>query len=186
VVGVDQQEQMLAQFAAAAQRRGVAHAQVLGDWPAVAALTEDADVVVCHHVAYNVPDLGAFALALHAHARRRVVVELRAEHPMVLLRPLWRQFWNVDRPAGPTADDALAVLREVGLPARRVRWQEPPELSRVAGVAFERQVEITRIRLCLPADRDPEVAAALQAQGAPPSREIVTIWWDPPDGAVGA
>ena len=179
VTGLDRDAGMLAGFAAEAAGRGVGCETVRGEWPAVAPDVEPADVVVCHHVVYNVSELAAFALALHGRARRRVVVELRKEHPLVPLAPLWRQFWNLDRPAGPTADDAVAVLREAGLPARQVCWQEPPEASRLAGMPFDRQVEITRIRLCLPAERDGEVAAALRAQGPPAPREVVTVWWDP-------
>jgi SAM-dependent methyltransferase len=181
ITGVDRDAAMLEAFRAAAAARQVRCTAVLGDWPAVAPAVPPADVVICHHVVYNVPDLAAFGLALHDHARRRVVLELRQEHPMVPIAPLWRQFWGLERPSGPTAADALAVLREAGLPARQVTWWESPAASRLAGVPFERQVEITRIRLCLPAERDPEVAAALRAQGPPPQRQVVTMWWDPPE-----
>jgi len=88
---------------------------ITGRWPDVAATTPSADVVVCHHVFYNVPDLGEFARALTAHARRRVVVELTESHPMVVLNPLWLRFHGLVRPAGPTAADAVAVLREEGI-----------------------------------------------------------------------
>jgi SAM-dependent methyltransferase len=180
VTGVDRDSGLLEAFQVAARERRASFRAVHGDWPAVADDVEDADAVVCHHLLYNVGDLAGFALALHARARRRVVVEMRREHPMVALAPLWRQFWGVERPDGPTADDAVAVLREVGLPARRVGWLEPPP-PRADTALFERQVELTRIRLCLPAERDPEVAAALRARGSPAPRDMVTIWWDRTD-----
>lgn len=101
VIGVDHQQGMLDAFAAAADRRRLSHHEVLGDWPDVADRTPDADVVVCHHVAYNVADLGAFAATLEAHARRRVVLELPHRHPLAGMAPLWRHFWNLDRPDGP-------------------------------------------------------------------------------------
>ena len=44
-------------------------------WPDVASQAPPADVVVSSHVLYNVPDIGPFLVALHEHARRRVVVE---------------------------------------------------------------------------------------------------------------
>jgi SAM-dependent methyltransferase len=187
VTGIDWDSAMLEGFRASAAERGVRCVAVQGEWPAVAPEVPPVDVVVCHHVIYNVPDLAAFALALHERARRRVVLEMRQEHPMVPLAPLWRQFWGLERPSGPTASDAVAVLREAGLPARQVAWLEPPGASRLAGMPFERQVEITRIRLCLPADRDPEVAAALRAQDSSSPRQVVTVWWDPPEsrGAAG-
>jgi hypothetical protein len=59
-----------------------------------------------------------------------------------------------------------------------VTWQEAPDASRVAGLPFAQQVEIARIRLCLPAERDDEVAAALRALGPPQPREMATIWWE--------
>lgn len=178
LTGVDRDGTLLAALREAAARRRVRCAAVQGEWPAVAADVEVHDVVVCHHVAYNVPELGPFGAALHARARRRVVMELRLEHPMVPLAPLWRQFWGLERPPGPTAADAVAVLREAGLPARQVSWLESPEMSRLAELPFEREVEITRIRLCLPPARDEDVAAALRALGPRVPRQVVTIWWD--------
>lgn len=76
VVGVDQQQAMLDVFAREAAARGVQCTTVLGDWPAVSAPTPACDVVVCHHVFYNVQDLAPFVTELSAHAHRRVVVEL--------------------------------------------------------------------------------------------------------------
>jgi SAM-dependent methyltransferase len=182
VIGVDRDARLLAAFRAVADERGVACTAVLGEWPAAARDVHDADVVICHHVAYDVPDLGAFALALGTRARRRVVLELRQEHPLVWMAPLWRQFWDLERPTGPTAPEALAVLREVGLPAGMVTWQEAPDASRLRGLPFEQQVEIARIRLCLPAERDPEIADAMRALGPPLPREVATIWWEQVDG----
>ena len=178
VTGLDRDAAVLDAFGAAAAGRGVAFRAVHGDWPQALDDVEDADVVVCHHVLYSVTELAPFALALDARARRRVVLDLRREHPMVPLAPLWRQFWGLDRPGGPTADDALAVLREAGLPARRVSWRELPETVRADDLPFERRVEVTRVRLCLPAERDAEVAAALRALPEPPPSEVVTLWWD--------
>ena len=64
---------MLDVFALEAAARGVQCTTVLGDWPAVSAPTPACDVVVCHHVFYNVQDLAPFVTELSAHARRRVV-----------------------------------------------------------------------------------------------------------------
>ena len=86
VTGVDSGPGMLADFAASADARGVAHHEVAGTWPDIAGEVDAADVVVCHHVFYNVASLPPFVTALTSHARRRVVVELTAEHPMVLSR----------------------------------------------------------------------------------------------------
>lgn len=177
VVGVDHQQSMLDSFAAAAGERGVEHVEVLGDWPDVAAATPEADVVVCHHVAYNVAALAPFGLALSAKARRRVVLELPVRHPLSRMAPLWQRFWDLDRPLGPTARDAADVLREAGLAVRLEEWDDPAP-PREAAVDPAEQVRYTRVRLCLPADRDPEVAAALAELGPSGPRRLATISWD--------
>jgi hypothetical protein len=154
-------------------------------WPQVADETEPADVVVCHHVFYNVPELGPFALALTAHARRRVVAEMTAVHPLTVLNPLWEHFHRIHRPLGPTADDAIAVLNEAGIRPHVERWTRPAK-AEYAG--FAEMVEVTRRRLCLPPDRAGEVAEALRCQGIDPyspedlgssGRDLVTLWWEP-------
>ncbi len=172
VTGVDESDSMLAAFAEAAGERGVTHREVKGSWPEVAGEAGTADVVVCHHVAYNVPLLGTFCVALSEHARRRVVLELTARHPMVATAPLWERFHGLSRPGGPTADLASDVLREVGIEPtveRFVLERRPADRAEI--VAF------TRRRLCLPASRDREVDEALGPDwGA--FRELVTLWWD--------
>src|SRR5215218_1724274 len=82
LVGVDESPAMVAAFLAAAGAAGVAAEGVEGRWPDVAGQVTQADVVVCHHVLYNVPDLAPFAAALTGHARRRVVCELTERHPL--------------------------------------------------------------------------------------------------------
>jgi SAM-dependent methyltransferase len=175
VIGVDHQAGMLEQFAAAAEALQVTHTEILGDWPDVAPLTPSTDVVTCHHVAYNVSDLSMFAKHLNAHAKHRVVMELPWQHPLTGLAPAWKAFWNLDRPAGPTADDALRVIREAGFEARSERFSAPfagPELP------FEEQVRHLRIRLCLPPDRDGDVAEFLRANPPKAERDLAVIWWD--------
>jgi SAM-dependent methyltransferase len=177
VIGVDHQQGMLDTFAAACDRRGLQHQEVLGDWPDVAGRTPGADVVVCHHVAYNVPALGAFSAALDTHARRRVVLELPLRHPLSGMAPLWRHFWNLERPDGPTAQDALAVVRERGFAAQLQEWQEDPGTRGRQPVPEQQQVQFMRIRLCLTPDRDAEVADLLARLPDGP-RRLATIWWD--------
>jgi SAM-dependent methyltransferase len=171
VVAVDQSPQMLTRFADLAERQGVGHSEVKGLWPDVAGQVGPADVVVCNHVLYNVGDLVPFVVALTDHARHRVVVEITASHPQALLNPLWEHFHGVPRPTRPTAEDAAKVLRDVGLDIGVEAWEAPPrwhEGHREEVVAFFRR------RLCLPPERDPEVATML-----PPFRpgSHVTLWW---------
>ena len=169
LTGTDVQQDMLDVFAADARARGLAHRTVAGRWPDVAAEALTADVVVSHLVLHNVVDLPPFLVALTAAARRGVVVEMLAEHPMAWLDPLWEQFHGLRRPPPATVDDAVAVLREIGIEPTVVRWQraalppqDPPSVAR---------------RLCLPAERVPEVTAALENRNR--SRDMATLRWRP-------
>jgi 2-polyprenyl-3-methyl-5-hydroxy-6-metoxy-1,4-benzoquinol methylase len=176
LVGVDQQASMLEMFAAEATARGIEARTVLGAWPAAAAQVPVCDVVVCHHVLFNVADLVPFVVALTEHARRRVVVEMPMQHPLANLSAAWKRFWDLDRPTGPTAHDAAAVLREAGLAVNVDEFDQPdPKASR--SEVTDSDVEHTRVRLCLTADRDPEVRAFLEQLPRPP-RRIATLWWD--------
>lgn len=174
ITAVDESPGMLESFAGLAARRGVDHAEVQGTWPEVAAEVEPADVVVCAHVFYNVPDLEPFVAALTAKARRRVVVELTNAHPQASLNPLWHRFHGLDRPTDPTADDAIAVLAELGLPVGVERWEAP---GRWETAPREELVAFARQRLCLLPERDPEVAAALDEDFVTGPRQLVTLWW---------
>lgn len=177
VVGVDSSERMLASYAAAMDGLGVAHDEVLGRWPDDEALAPQADVVVCHHVVYNVADLPAFLRALGAHAERRVVCELPLLHPLTHMSPLWARFWDLQRPTSPTADDCLAVALEAGIPAQLDVWDDEPFEAR-SPLSLEQRAHHLRVRLCLPAEREPEVLAALVEQGPAPQRRTATLWWD--------
>jgi SAM-dependent methyltransferase len=177
VIGVDGQQGMLDRFAQAAQLRGVAYDVVLGDWPAVEESAPTADVVVCHHVAYNVPALPEFLLALSRHGRRRVVMELPERHPLTHMAPLWRDFWGIDRPTRPTAQDCLEVALEAGIDATLDVWTDEPFESRTS-ITPEQQAHYLRVRLCLPPERESDVAAALASYGPPAPRRMATLWWD--------
>ena len=182
LTGVDSSEEMLAAFRQQAERVRIAAETVLGRWPDVADHTPSGDVVVCHHVFYNVPDLPAFAARLTDHARARVVIELTAEHPQSRLNPLWLRFHGIERPTAPTAMDAVIVLREAGLDVKWQRWTAP----RPGG--FRRREDVVawvRRSLCLTTDRDPEVADAIdhwiqERDGLYgfPDRPVLTLWWE--------
>lgn len=159
-------------------------ALVEGRWPDVAARTPVADVVVCHHVLYNVAELDPFVTALRAHARRRVVLEITERHPLSALNPYWRELQGLERPTRPTADDAVAALAELGVRPVVERWRRPaaPAYGDPADL-----VENTRRRLCLPADRRDDLVAAMRAHGVDPAHpedlgssgdDVVTLWWD--------
>jgi hypothetical protein len=107
-----------------------------------------------------------------------VVVELTERHPLADLGPLWRRFHGLDRPAGPDADLAVEVIAGIGVSVRQESWERPR-----ATVAAAERVTLTRQRLCLTADRDGEVAAALEELGPPGPRQVRTLWW--PGSAPG-
>lgn len=172
VCGVDQAAGMLEAFARRMDDLGVAHREVEGLWPDASAAVESADVVVCGHVVYNVGDVVPFAVALGGKARRRVVIELTERHPRAWMSPLWKRLWNLDRPDGPTPDDALAALREGGIDAELERWEESWR------VPDDASFELTRRMLCLGEDRDDELRAALASHPRPTSRGLAAIWWD--------
>lgn len=175
VVAVDTQPSMLDALAADAARTGLAVTCIEGRWPDVAGDVPVGEVAVCSHVAYNVPALGPFVLALAAHARRRVVLELNATHPWVDLGPLWAQLHGQPRPAGPTADLAIEVLREHGVDPHVQVWERPAPV--LDGELLRTYVAFTRRRLCLTPDREPEVAAYLAAHPPQPRRSVV-LWWE--------
>jgi SAM-dependent methyltransferase len=191
LTAVDADAGMLTRLAErAAAGGGVAARVIAGRWPDVASLAGPADVVTCHHVLYNVPELQPFVTALTGGARRLVVVEVTARHPLTPLNPLWLRFHGLRRPDSPTAADLIGVLQSMGLRPGYQEWRGPHgrDYASLAELA-----DVTRRRLCLPPERAAEVADALVQAGADPQdpasspsisglpspgRDLVTIWWD--------
>jgi hypothetical protein len=139
-------------------------------------------VVVAHHLVYDVADIVPTLTALTDHARHGVVLELPPQHPLTWMTPLWQQFWGLDRPSTPTADDLIAVLRDLDVRGLvSYRWtRADPDTTPVD----ERAALVAR-RLCLPPDRIDEVRAAIE--GLPPQqhRDVVTVSWQGTAPAVG-
>lgn len=176
LIGVDESEGMLEAFAERAAARGVTSETVTGRWPDVAGDVPAADVVVCHNVLYNVADIEPFVHALTDHARLRVVVELTQEHPVSWLAPYWRHFHGLERPTRPTADDAVAAIREAGYDVGVARW----ERSMGLGQTVDERVAFARKRLCLGEDRDDEIRRLFEHYPPPSSRPAATLWWSLP------
>jgi len=183
IVAVDESAAMLAAFREEADAAKVEAGAVQGRWPDVAGEVGPADVVVCHHVLYNVADLEPFVAALTSHARHRVVAEISDRHPQVGLGPLWRRFHGLERPEGPSADDAEAALRQLGLEVSRTDWEG---IGGSDQANWDEVIAFTRRRLCLPPGREAEVADALEeARAAGQSlpflgdvpRRLVTLSW---------
>ncbi len=174
VIGVDHQSEMLEMFAENAKKHGVTYEVFEGFWPQVAPEVPIADVVVCHHVVYNVADIGPFLRELSSHARFRVVIEMPTQHPLTNMSGAWEHFWNLDRPTQPTSEDLLEVLKEIGINPHVQYWPGPMRDR----IDIDQDSEFMRIRLCLPLERLPEVRGYLLANPLPKQREIATIWWD--------
>ncbi len=174
VIGVDHQGEMLEMFAENARARGVSAEVFEGFWPAVASGVPIADVGVAHHVVYNVPEIENFLIAMNDHASRRVVLELPQRQPLAIASPLWKHFWNLDRPVDPTPTDLVAVLKALGFNAHLELWNGAMRSE----VDIEQAAHFSRIRLCLPEIREGEVLEFLQKQPPIESRSLATIWWD--------
>jgi 2-polyprenyl-3-methyl-5-hydroxy-6-metoxy-1,4-benzoquinol methylase len=184
LTAVDTEADMLALLADRVTSSGIEPKLIVGRWPDTADEAGTVDVVTCHHVTYNVADIRPFLAALTAAARRIVVVEMTAAHPLETLNPLWLRFHGLVRPDSPTADDLLAILAAMGVSADSRRWQRKG--GRDYG-SFAEMTDVTRRRLCLPPERAEEVAEALADLGVDPERpadlgssgrDVVTIWWD--------
>jgi SAM-dependent methyltransferase len=182
ITAVDTSEEMLEAFAERADLASTAFDAITGRWPDVEASAPVVDVLVCNHVVYNVPELDQFVRALTDHARRRVVIELTPEHPTSNMNTLWMRFHGLRRPEGPTADDAIAVVREtVGVEPAREEWTSKPSGS----LSWDEMVAWTRRRLCLAVDRDREVADAMKdilfdhgdGRVSFGPRRVVALWW---------
>lgn len=173
IIGVDFDARMLDAFRNLAAELQVAVELIEGRWPDIASTTPTADVIVCHHVLYNIPDIVPFVQALTARATRRVICELTAEHPRAWMNPHWAKFHGLARPHSPTAFDLVPILEELGI-------ESTVSVSRVPAPArdLDEVTEMVRRQLCLRANRDPEVRAALDDSPPPAVREIVTISWD--------
>ena len=180
VTGVERQPHLVA----AARAAGLP--VVEGSWPEVAGAVAPADVVLCTHVLYDVADIGPFVAALHDHARAAVVCEITATHPWTRLGPLYRDFHGLDRPAGPTAQQAAAAIHEaLDVDVDIEGWHRPaaayPDLPTL--------VARTRRQLCLERERDADVEAAVrrhfevdvQPDGTvlTGNADLATLWWRP-------
>ena len=182
VTAVDPVPEMLEAYAERARRIGVPFRTILGRWPDVADEAGAHDVVVASNVFYDVQDLGPFVDAMTAHARRRVVVEHTTRHPLSWTSPLWLTFHDVVRPTRPTSTDLEAALRDRGV---RDLVCTPWVRHNGYGAGDPDRVALVTRRLCLPEDRELDVAAALReldsrapaASDGSRGTDVVTMTW---------
>lgn len=182
LTAVDGGAAMLEAFAQRADDAAVEHREVLGRWPEVSEDVTEHDVVVVHHVVYNVADIVPFLRALDTKARRRVVLELPPHHPLTWMNPLWKQFHDLDRPSGPIAGDLVEILGAMEVADLRAEHWTVDAVTASDGSSVEsveQRAQLVTQRLCLPAEREPEVAAALADIDPGYHRDVVTISWTP-------
>ncbi|MDQ3716480.1 MAG: methyltransferase domain-containing protein, partial [Actinomycetota bacterium] len=159
LLAVDSSERMLAEYVANAGATGVPVTTWFGVWSEVAGDVPVTDVVVAANVVYNVPDIGDFLQTMTDHARHRVVIELTDSHPWTAMAALWRRFHGQERPAGPTTADFLDVTAELGYDAQIEAFHR---VAIIANATPDVVLSFNRRRLCLPVEREPEVAAAMR------------------------
>jgi SAM-dependent methyltransferase len=188
ITGFDRQADMLEIFLEAGGGAGVEAGAVQGRWPDDETAAPPADVVISGHTVYNVPDLELFVSALDAHAGRRVVLEATERHPLGWMHDLWRRFHDLDIPDAPSIDLAVEVIEATGIAVSREDRPDRDDDPGAGGFdSAEEAVALIRTRLCLPASRDAELTEALGDRlrvrhglwtVGPPSRTVVTLWWD--------
>jgi hypothetical protein len=185
IVGVDPSAEMLQEFELIASKRGVQAKRIQGTWPGAVKQVTHADVVISHHLLYNIPDIEPFVQAMDNRALIRVVIELTSEHPLSWMNDLWQHFHDLERPSGPTATDAFEAIEEIGFPA-----EMHEEVTEPIPSGFEEKkdaIALVRRRLCLPAEKDEEIAEMLGDRlvdndglwsAGPAEHTVTTIWWD--------
>lgn len=174
VIGVDEQQSMLDLYEANAKKFNVPCQTINGQWPQVAHTTPTADVVVVHHVAFNVGDIVPFLKELNSHANKRVVMELPVFHPMTNMSEGWKHFWNLTRPTVPHASDLINVLNEIGITATIEYFESEILLDKKTP---DSNAYIRR-RLCLDESRQNEVDTFISTHPFPERRQLAVIWWE--------
>jgi hypothetical protein len=94
---------------------------------------------------------------------------------MTSMTSLWRHFWNLERPDGPAASDALSVIRYAGIDAQLQECGTRNRPLAPCRACLRRSRWSSWARLCLTADRDAELAE-LMAATPPGPRRLATIW----------
>lgn len=114
VTVVEPSESMVKALREAASDSGIHNLSIVQDqWEE--ARVGPADMVLCSHVLYGVPDVQRFVQKLDSHARRLVLVLLFMESPQSHLSPLWKRVHGEERIDLPGMRDLLPVLWELGI-----------------------------------------------------------------------
>ncbi len=114
VTVVEPSESMVKVLREAASEAGIHNLSIVQDqWEE--ARVGQADMVLCSHVLYGVPEVQRFVQKLDSHARRLVQVLMFMESPQSHLSPLWKRVHGEDRIDLPGMRDLLPVLWELDI-----------------------------------------------------------------------
>ena len=86
---------------------------VESDW--LNAPVEQADIVLCSHVVYAIPDIGPFVRKLEDSGSRRVLVVLYQAPPQSQIYPLWGRVHGTPRLPLPSLPEFQEVLAEMDI-----------------------------------------------------------------------
>lgn len=174
ITGVDQSLDMLEVFVQQGRQRGIDVQAVKGTWPEISPQVQRADLVISHHVAYNVSDIVGFIQALFDHAKSGVVIEVTAQHPMASLNPFWDYFYQIQRPSGPNAKDLFEIIVAMGFEG--IEYKEfTSKRNADASSYLPQRIEFMRRRLCLPKSSLRKVQQAVDKIGLPDSSDNVLV-----------
>ena len=102
------------------------------------ARVDSADMVLCSHVVYGVPDIRPFIQKLHDHARRRVVMVSFVDSPQAGVAPLWEPVYGEARGNLPALPELMNVLWEMGIyPSVRMLAPSGPQTFESVEAAVE-------------------------------------------------
>lgn len=183
VTAVECNPQMAAVLREEAAAAGLKVRLLEGSWPQMAPEAGHHDVALASHVVYDVADIEPFLRALHGAARAGVVLEAGERHPWSGLAEYYRVLHGLERPAGPTAQLLVEVVREVlGVSPQAERWTGR---RRLRFADLQELVDLYRRRLLIPVERAAEVADLLapdivEEDGWLSLRDdhgVVTAWW---------
>jgi hypothetical protein len=96
---------------------------------------------------------------------------------MAWMGTYWSALHGFAQPDRPVADDAVAVVAELGVEVHQRRWMKHVQMI---GETGDQQLARIARRLCLPPARHDELRHLLEATPPPRDRDVVTLWWEPP------
>ncbi len=150
-----------------------------------------ADVVICCHVLYPLPEIAPFLIKLHHATQKACYLYLRATHIDTLTAPLWRHFHSDERLMQPGYIHALDVLYELGIYARVEVAHAPfalkyPSVREAEDELIEQLIleDTPRVRGELRAQLENWLSEQTDHTWSSPSQEIVSaiLWWPAHEG----